>query len=103
MRQALTIAKREFTSLFYSPIAYVVLGLFSLGVTLIFFMYFGSSSEATLRSTYDGVVWLLILLVPGISMRLISEEFRAGTIEPLMTAPVNDTQVVLGKWLGALG
>ncbi len=103
MNQMLTIAKRELTSLFYSPIAYVVLGLFSLGTTMIFFIGFGPGQPATLRPTLEGVVWLLIFLVPAISMRLISEEFRSGTVEPLLTAPVTDTQVVVGKWLGAMG
>ncbi len=56
-----------------------------------------------MRGTYEGVVWLAILAVPAISMRLISEEFRSGTIEPLLTSPVNDAQVILGKWLGAMG
>lgn len=103
MSQMLTIAKRELTSLFYSPIAYVVMGLFALGTTLIFFIYFGPGSPASLRGTNQGLMWLMIFLVPAISMRLISEEFRSGTIETLMTSPISDTQVILGKWLGAMG
>jgi len=101
MNRTLTIAQRELTSLFFSPIAYVTLGLFALGTTAIFFIYFGPGEQAVLRNMFTWVAWLLIFLVPAISMRLISEEFRSGTIEPLMTAPVNETQVVLGKWLGA--
>ncbi len=103
MKQTLAIAKREITALFYSPIAYVVLGLFSLGTSLIFLGFFRPGDAATLRDTYFWVIWLMIFLVPAISMRLISDEFRNGTIELLMTAPVHDGQVVLGKWLGALG
>jgi len=103
MKQTLTISKRELTSLFFSPIAYVLLGLFALGTTMLFFASFGPGRPATLRHTLNGVVWLMIFLVPAISMRLISEEFRSGTIEPLLTAPVSDTQVILGKWLGAMG
>lgn len=103
MNQVLAIAKRELTSLFYSPIAYVVLGLFALGTTLIFFISFAPGQPAGLRPTLEGVVWLMIFLVPAISMRLISEELRSGTVEPLMTAPVSDVQVVTGKWLGAMG
>lgn len=103
MNQTLAIAKRELTSLFYSPIAYVVLGLFALGTTLIFFTSFGPGQPATLRPTLEGVIWLMIFLVPAISMRLVSEEFRSGTIEPMLTAPVSDTQVVMGKWMGAMG
>ena len=103
MNQTLAIAKRELTSLFFSPIGYVVLGLFALGTTLIFFIGFTQGQPATLRPTLDGVVWLMIFLVPAVSMRLVSEELRSGTVEPLMTSPVTDTQVILGKWLGAMG
>jgi len=102
MNQTLTIAKRELTSLFFSPIAYVVMGLFGLGMTLIFFLGFYPGGQAALRTTFQGVIWLMIFLVPAISMRLISEEFRSGTIETLMTCPVSDTQVIFGKWAGAM-
>lgn len=103
MSATLTIAKRELTSLFYSPIAYVVMGLFSVGATLIFLGDFAPGGLASLRLTLRGLVWLMIFLVPAISMRLISEEFRSGTIESLMTSPVSDAQVIVGKWLGAMG
>jgi len=103
MNPTLTIAKRELTSLFFSPIAYVVMALFALGATMIFCLGFAPGGMAAMRSTLEGVIWLMIFLVPAISMRLISEEFRSGTIETLMTSPVSDTQVVLGKWLGAMG
>lgn len=103
MRQVVTIAKRELASQFFSPIAYVVLGLFALGTSMIFLATFRPGEPATLRNTLQGVVWTLVFLVPAISMRLISDEFRSGSIEPLMTAPVTDTQVIVGKWLGALG
>ena len=103
MTQTLTIARRELSSLFFSPIAYVVLGLFAAGTTLIFLASFGPGQPATLRPTLQAVIWLMIFLVPAISMRLISEEFRSGWIELLMTSPVTDTQVILGKWIGAMG
>ncbi|MCC7192934.1 MAG: ABC transporter permease [Phycisphaeraceae bacterium] len=103
MRQTFTIARRELTSLFFSPVAYLVLGAFGLGSTLIFLMSFYSGEPAQMRATFSAVIWLMILLVPAISMRLFAEEFRSGTIETLMTSPISDTQIVLGKWLGALG
>ena len=98
----LTIAKRELASLFYSPIAYVVLGAFAIGSAVLFLEGFEPGRPASMRATYDAVVWLLVFLAPAISMRLISEELRSGTFERLMTSPVSDAQVVLGKWLGAL-
>ena len=103
MRCTFTIARRELASLFYSPIAWVVLALFALGSSLIFFIGFAPSNSATMRGTYEGVVWLMIFLAPAISMRLISDELRSGTIERLMTSPVSDAAVVGGKWLAAMG
>lgn len=103
MNQTLAIAKRELMSLFCSPIAYVVMGLFAFGTTWVFLRSFGPGQPATLRPTLEFVIWLMIFLVPAISMRLLSEEYSSGTIEPLMTSPISDTQVVLGKWLGAMG
>lgn len=97
----LTIAKRELTSLFFSPIAYVVLAAFAIGSSIFFLQSFAPGNAATMRPTYDAVVWLLVFLAPAISMRLISEELRSGTFERLMTSPVSDAQVVAGKWLGA--
>lgn len=103
MNHVITIAKREITSLFFSPIAYVVIALFALGSSLIFFNSFAPSMPASMQGTFQGLVWLMILLLPGISMRLISDEFHSGTIELLMTSPLSDTELVLGKWLGAMG
>jgi ABC-2 type transport system permease protein len=103
MTHVLTIAKREMTSLFFSPIAYVVLGVFGFGTALIFFTQFGPGAPAEMRGVLGAVSVLMIFLVPAISMRLLSEEYRSGTIETLMTLPISDTQVVAGKWLGAMG
>jgi len=102
MSKTLIIAKRELTSLFYSPIAYVVIGLFAIGATLFFFAVFGPGAQASLREPFELVVWLMAFLLPAISMRMISEEYREGTIESLMTAPISDAEVILGKWLGAM-
>lgn len=103
MNQMLTIAKRELQSLFFSPIAYFVLALFALGTTLLFLLGFEPGQPATMERPFSGLIWLMILLVPPISMRLISEELRSGTIETLMTSPLSDTQLVMGKWFGAVG
>lgn len=103
MNQTLTIAKRELTSLFFSPIGYVVLALFGLVASLLFLRTFGAGAPAEMREPFGWIVWLMVFLVPAISMRVVSEELRSGTIETLMTAPISDTQVVVGKWLGAVG
>lgn len=102
MNQTLIIAKRELSALFYSPVAYLVLGVFAFVADMLFFRWFSQGMAASLRSEFTAVVWLMAFVVPAISMRLVSEEMASGTIEPLMTAPVDDTQMIMGKWLGAM-
>lgn len=103
MKNTLVIAKRELTSFFYSPIAYVVTCLFML-LTGFFFLTltFQPEQPAEMRGLFTVIVWVLIAIAPAISMRVMSEELRSGTIEPLMTSPVSDLQVICGKWLGSL-
>lgn len=107
MRGTLTIAGREFRSYFYSPLAYVVicLGLFLLG--LFFFFYRGGFWQID-RASFDrmfqyGATGLSLFIIPVITMRLLAEEKRSGTLEMLITLPVKDSEVILGKYLGALG
>ena len=102
MNQTLVIAKRELSSLFYSPVAYLVLVVFTFVADLLFLNWFGQGMPASLRNVFMGLVWLMAFIVPAISMRLVSEEIASGTIEPLMTAPVDDAQMIVGKWLGAM-
>jgi ABC-2 type transport system permease protein len=109
MRKFFTLLSREIRSYFYSPIAYIVLVFFLLvsGVDFYFQISFMnqravpySVEEAFFNSVF---FWFAFVLVfPLITMRLFSEEFKLGTIEPLMTAPVRDWQVVLSKYFGAL-
>ncbi len=103
MRHPIAIARRELVGFFYSPIAYVVLCVFALLAGLLFMStVFQTGKPATLRPLFESIIWVLILIAPAISMRLISEELRSGTIETLMTSPVTDTAVIFGKWLGAM-
>lgn len=104
MTHTFAIARRELSSYFFSPIAYVVISLFALLAGLLFMSFvLNPSRPAELRFLFTAVVWILIPITPAISMRLMSEELKTGTIEPLMTAPVGDVSVILGKWLGGLG
>jgi ABC-2 type transport system permease protein len=99
------IARRELNSYFLSPIAYVVLTAFALGHGLLFSIYTGASTidpTAVLRFAFWVGLYLMIVAAPIISMGLLSREVHDGTIEPLMTAPVSDGDVVLGKFCGAL-
>jgi gliding motility-associated transport system permease protein len=107
MSPMLTIAKREFRSYFDSPLAYVVICLSFFALGLMFFILNGGFWQAD-RSSVDRLfeyapVGLSFLVVPVVTMRLVAEERRSGTLEMLITLPVRDSDVVLGKYLGALG
>ena len=112
MSKILTLARREIAGYFYSPLAYVVGVLFLVFCGSVFFFglrplaaidaIFRPGSEASLRGLFEVMAWAMTAVAPLLTMRLVSEEFNSGTIETLMTAPVTDTQVVLGKFLGVL-
>lgn len=113
MKNALTIAQRELAAYFTSPIAYVVGVVFLLinGVyfvgALIYFSspnpYGGPLPEPTFRYQIGLMYSLLLFTAPPLTMRLLAEEQRLGTLELLLTAPVRDWEVVVGKFLAALG
>lgn len=110
MRNIWTIAKREYDQYFVSPVAYVVAFAILLTTGVIFainfFFYtqnamqgFGVPDFAPISGTF---VFLLVLSAPALTMRLISDEARMGTLELLLTAPIRDYELVIGKWLGAM-
>lgn len=107
MSSTLTIAKREFRSYFDSPIAYVVICVGLLALGLVFFHYnggFWQANRASLQQMFVQVPrGLSYLVIPVITMRLIAEEKKTGTLEMLITLPVRDRDVILGKFLGAWG
>ncbi len=98
-----TIARRELASLFFSPIAYVAMMLFLAACGVAFIDDFQPGQVVAMRSIFDWMVWLLVFVVPVLCMGLLAQELATGTVETLMTAPVTDQQVVLGKFLGAMG
>jgi ABC-2 type transport system permease protein len=102
VRNVLAIAQRELKSYFVSPVAYVVTAFFLLVSGYLFALILLQSNEATLRYLQSNlsVIWLFV--APFLTMRLLAEEQRSGTIELLLTSPIRDYEVVLGKYLGAL-
>ena len=104
MRNVSTLMQRELGAYFLSPIAYIVIAIFLFSSGLAFGLgTFFSGGEASLRSLFE--FWMMLILVfvlPMLTMRLLSEEFRSGTIEPLMTTPITEIEIVVGKFLGAL-
>jgi len=123
MGNILAIAQKELKSYFASPIAYIVIGFWSL---LFGWFYFGifnyfvqqslqmnqfgmqgpqslNVNQQLIRPLIQNTLILMLFLLPMITMRAYSEEKRSGTIELLLTSPVTDWQIILGKFLGAMG
>lgn len=103
MKRAPVIARRELGSYFYSPVAYVAMFLFLMAAGYLFWRDFVPGQPAGMRTIFDWMVWVLVFIVPVLSMGLLSQEWSTGTIESLMTAPIGETDVVVGKFMGALG
>ena|SRR5688572_25522883 len=107
MSPMMTIAKREFRSYFDSPLAYVVICLSFVAVGFLFFFWrggFWQIDRASLGRLFEfAPLGLSVLVIPVVTMRLVAEERRSGTLEMLITLPVKDSDVIGGKYLGALG
>jgi ABC-2 type transport system permease protein len=109
MRNIWTIAKREYDNYFNSPLAYVVAFaiLLPMGIYFALIMFVSSQQAMQGGPAPDSspinwlFVFLMIFLSPALTMRLLSDEARMGTLELLLTAPVRDFELVAGKWLGA--
>jgi ABC-2 type transport system permease protein len=100
MRNTWAIARRELASYFVSPVAYVVGALFLLISGFLFAVILGQSNEANMRGIFGNFAVIFLFIVPALTMRLLAEEQRTGTLELLLTAPVRDYELVLGKFLG---
>lgn len=103
VRNIFAIARRELESYFVSPIAYVVTAafLFISGYFFTFILFY--TRQATMRYLFGNLSIIALFVAPILTMRLLSEEKRSGTIELLLTSPVRDWEVVLGKYLASLG
>ena len=104
MRRVLAITYRETRAYFVSPIAYVIALVF-VSLTGYFFVDAMSASafpEATVEPYVGRATFILALLCPLLTMRLLAEERKLGTLELLMTSPVQDWEVIIGKFVGAL-
>ena len=99
-----TIARRELAVFFASPAAFIFFGAFLAATLFIFFWVetFFSRNIADVRPMFEWMPMLLIFLSAAITMRVWSEEHRAGTLEPLLTAPVSLPALVGGKFIACL-
>ena len=103
----LAIAKRELRGYFDSPVAYIVVVTFLSVAGWIYFSSFFLMERADLRPFFQPSPFspsmLLVIIAPALTMRLVAEERKSGTIEMITTLPITDTAIILGKYLAALG
>ncbi|MBU4485561.1 MAG: ABC transporter permease [Candidatus Delongbacteria bacterium] len=103
MNSIIKIARKEIRSYFSSPAAYIIIILF-LALTGWFFTntLFLDGGQADLRSNFNLIPFILLFFVPALTMKMIAEEKKSGTIELLTTLPLKDTDIIFGKFLGSL-
>src|SRR3954451_7529909 len=103
MSPALVISRRELRTYFNSPVAYIVVTVFTIITGYLFFTQLFVENQAELRGFFGTMPLLFMFLAPAITMRLLADEKASGTLELLITMPVRDWEVVLGKFLAAMG
>ncbi len=102
MRNIFTIFKKEVRSYFNSPAAYIVVTFFLLFTGYFFGTNLFLMNQANLRTAFGIIPLVFIFFMPAITMRLIAEEKKTGTIELLVTYPIKDSEIIVGKFLSAL-
>jgi len=103
MSATLAIARRDLLGAFAGGAGWVVMALFLLLCGIVFASAtLRTGAPASLRAVLQAAGWALLAIAPAISMRSVSDEFRQGTFETLITAPISERQIILGKFLGAL-
>jgi len=101
MRNVAALTQRELAANFLSPVAYVVALVFLVATGHLFMTStLVEGGEASIRPMLNGMAWMLVFAIPLLTMRVLADEFASGTIETLMTAPVTDVEVIIGKFLG---
>jgi gliding motility-associated transport system permease protein len=110
MRNIWTIARREYRHYFTSPIAYIIALLILLVLGIYFLLvlfqtasmsYYGSATPPSTNDILGLMPFLFLFAVPALTMRLLADEHRNGTLELLLTSPIRDGELIIGKWLGS--
>ncbi len=118
VRNVFAIAGKELRSYFASPVGYILIGIFVLLTGMFFYAFLNSFleqsqrmamgggtvnvNEMMIRGVFHNMAIITLFVMPMVTMRTYAEEKRSGTIELLMTSPITDVQILLGKFLGAL-
>jgi ABC-2 type transport system permease protein len=120
IRNILAIAGKELRSYFASPMGYILIGLFALLFGVFFYLFLNAFvqqsqqlgmmgggainvNDRMIRGVLQNAAIIILFVMPMVTMRTYAEEKRSGTIELLLTSPVTDWQIILGKFLGAMG
>lgn len=97
------LTQRELAASFFSPVAYVVAAIFLVTTGYLFMNNtLVEGAEASIRPLLESIALVLVFAIPLLTMRVLADEYATGMIEALMTAPVTDVEVVVGKFLGVL-
>ena len=96
-----TITKREYIHYFVSPMAYAVALMFLLILGLIFIIGVTQSAQPNATAAFGPMLTIFLFFAPVLTMRLLADEQRAGTLELLLTSPIREWELVVGKWLGS--
>jgi ABC-2 type transport system permease protein len=101
-KNILEIIKKELKTLFDNPSSYIVLIVFGVLWQFLFLRNALLIGEATLRGLFDFLPWLMLILIPSITMGIVSKEREEGTLELLVTHPINEMEIIIGKFLSSL-
>ena len=102
MKKIFTIASKELSLSFKSALAYIVLIVTVSVFNIFFFLVFDQNREASLRDMFQLMEFMFVFIIPLLTMKIFAEEKRSGTIELLMTCPVKNITIILGKYFGSL-
>lgn len=102
-KKTMTVAAREFRGYFNNPAVYIVLVAATFFVALLFWVSFFLVGRTSVREMFGYMSWSLMFAAPALTMGLLAEEKRSGTLEILITMPLREMEVIGGKYLAALG
>ena len=101
MTGTVNIFKKEFKGYFISPIAYIVISIFLIVTGWFFFSTFFLFGQAEMRSFFSLLPLIFSFIIPAVTMRLFSEEFNTGSYEMILTMPVRNLDIIMGKFMAA--
>jgi ABC-2 type transport system permease protein len=102
MNHIKAIILKEFKNYFNSPLAYIFISIFLVILGWLFFANFFLMGQASMRSYFNFLPWIFLFLIPAITMKLWAEEKKLNTTEILYTWPIENYEIILGKFIASL-